>query len=390
MINKKQFLQILGKYNAGNATVEEAALLNAYYNLFESEPEIADLMPPSEILALKNSIGAGVFDKIGKLENNALPKTTLFRWWMAAAAVILILLSFSLYFLQNTKTNRPSATFVLDVKPGGNKAVLTLADGSKVILDDSKRGLLANQGNATISRSAEGQITYDASSASDMSDELVYNTLETPSGGKFQVVLPDGSHVWLNAESSIRYPAMFSETERKVEIKGEAYFEIAKDKRKPFRVVANQQLTEVLGTHFNINSYSDERLIKTTLFEGSIKVSTAKGDKVAFLKPGQQSQLMNNNDLNIVANSDLDEAIGWRNDLFQFNGTELSTIMRQLSRWYDVDVDFSRLPRREFVGVIPRNVPLSQVLRMLELTSNLKFKIVQANEKGGRRTIMLK
>lgn len=386
MINKKQFLQVLKNYNDGTATDEEIALLNAYYNLFELDPEIAELMAPADRLALKKDMQSYLFEKIGEPENKQLPRKTNYLWWSLSAASIILVLSFILYFKQG-KMVQPAAQAAIDVNPGGNKAVLTLADGSKIMLDDAKNGVLVNQGNIKVSK-INGEVVYISSATAKTEQKIAYNTLETPSGGQFKLVLPDGSQVWLNAKSSIRYPTVFLGNERKVEITGEAYFEIEKDKLKPFRVVANNQLTEVLGTHFNINAYADESTINTTLLEGSVKVSALKGNNMAFLKPGQQSRFLNSAEFKVLSDVDLDEAVAWKNGFFEFNGADFNAIMRQLSRWYDVDVAIPNFPQKEFDGVISRKVPLSKVLRMLELTSKLEFKIVKTNT--DRRMIMLK
>ncbi|MFD2936715.1 FecR family protein [Spirosoma flavum] len=317
-----------------------------------------------------------------------------------AAAALFFLVS-GLLAYQFIYKNTPVKQIVQqqnDLAPGSNKAVLTLADASQINLDDATNGEIAKQADMIISKTADGQLVYEmAKSAVSSSVEptytSVYNTITTPRGGKFRVVLPDGSKVWLNAASSLKYPTKFRESERNVELNGEAYFEIAhlKNSRKeaiPFQVRSVGQIVEVLGTHFNINSYSDESSIKTTLLEGKVKVvktqtiSSSKSTKVGgasalILRPGEQAQLAPGirQKLNLIAQADIEEAVAWKNGQFQFKDTDLPTIMRQISRWYDVKVDFQgKVPDTKFRGKISRDVPLSQFFQILQL-SGVNFKL---------------
>ncbi|WP_338876031.1 FecR domain-containing protein [Spirosoma sp. SC4-14] len=320
-----------------------------------------------------------------------------YRWIKYAAAALVLVVSGLLgyRFLYKSEPVKQVAQQPADVSPGSDKAILTLADASQIILDDATNGEIARQGGITITKTADGQLVYDASrlapsGTTENASKLVYNTITTPRGGKFRIVLPDGSRVWLNAASSLTYPTAFLENTRKVELKGEAYFEIAHAndvhrKAMPFLVVTVGQVVEVLGTHFNINSYSDENSVKTTLLEGKVKVTRThtksiehKAEQAALvLKPGQQAQLDLNSraKLNLVAKVDLEEAVAWKNGQFQFKDTDLPTIMRQISRWYDVEVDFQgKIPETKFRGKISRDVPLSQFFQILQL-SGVNFKI---------------
>jgi hypothetical protein len=259
------------------------------------------------------------------------------------------------------------------ILPGGNHAILTMADGSKIVLDSVQNGNIQS-GGATISKQG-GVLVYDGSSpAKSATAAVAYNTLTTPRGGQYKLILADGSKVWLNASSSLHFPTAFTGKERNVELTGEAYFEVAKNKEKPFRVNVNGMQVEVLGTHFNVNAYADENSIKTSLLEGSVKIK--RGDVSGLLKPGQQGILeSNNNDLRIKE-VNMDEVIAWKNGLFQFNGAGIKTIMLEISRWYNVEIVYSgKVPQRSFVGKISRDAALPDVLKILEL-SNVKFNVI--------------
>jgi ferric-dicitrate binding protein FerR (iron transport regulator) len=271
---------------------------------------------------------------------------------------------------QVVKTKAGDHKFKNDVDPGGNKATLTLADGSVILLDEAKNGVLAQQGAAKVIK-LDGKLLYDP--AFDIRGKMVYNTISTPKGGQYQLELPDGSLVWLNATSSIRFPTSFTEKERRVEITGEAYLEVAKKPGKPFVVTVNSSEIQVLGTHFNINAYGDEDNLRTTLLEGSIKF--VNGNTSHILHPGQQSQLTKDRTVNVVSKVDVDDVIAWKNGLFSFENAGIEAIMRQLARWYDVDVDFRGRTDDLFIAEMNRNIKLSDVLKALELTGKIRFEI---------------
>jgi transmembrane sensor len=309
-------------------------------------------------------------------------------WFRYAAAILIIIGVGSYLYLANQK-EKPSVTqnnpnpVKNDVAPGGNRATLTLADGSKIVLDSAKSGQLAREANATITKTADGKIVYDADEK--LGDRLLFNTMATPRGGQYQLTLPDGSQVWLNAESSITYPAAFNTNERKVSITGEAYFEVAKDKTKKFIVdVDGKASVEVLGTHFNVNAYREENVIATTLIEGAVRLSANAytstpplGNAVhtpLILKPGQQGQLSDRG-LSLAANPDLEQVMAWKNGMFLMTKMDLPTIMRQISRWYDVDFVFDATSNnRTFSGGISRNLPLSEILELLK-ASGVSFRL---------------
>lgn len=316
---------------------------------------------------------------------------------MLAAAGILVLISTLIYlsFYQESKpgivNTKPAYKLENDVLPGDNKAMLTLSDGSKIILDSASNGVLALDNNSVVEKLANGQLVYRASLRK--SDERLYNTLTTPYGGQYKLNLPDGSKVWLNAASSIRFPTSFLDNERRVQVTGEVYFEIAslpgnKGQTKiPFIVQINYPgeksgEVEVLGTHFNVNAYSDEALIKTTLLEGAVKIRNQ--NSTCLLVPGQQGHLSKKGEIKLIKNVDLEEAVAWKNGYFQFESAELSTILREAARWYNLEVVYEgTIPDDRFSGKIERSVKLSRLLKWMQW-SDVKFKLL------GRKIIVYK
>jgi len=265
-----------------------------------------------------------------------------------------------------------------DVVPGTDKAILTLADGATIQLDNSGTKKIANE-NGTVVNQQGAQLVYDAGQSSSVNKStVIYNTLSTPRGGQYRLVLPDGSRVWLNAVSSIRFPTRFIGKERNVEITGEAYFEVAPDPAKPFKVKINTPSgdggeVEVLGTHFNVNAYADEATINTTLLEGKVKVS--KNSRTLLLKPGQQAQLNKQQQLQLVEHADMDAAVAWKNGLFSFNGSGIKTVMQQIARWYDVEIVYAGDVKEIFFVKMSRNTNVSNVFKILETTGAVRFDI---------------
>jgi ferric-dicitrate binding protein FerR (iron transport regulator) len=258
-----------------------------------------------------------------------------------------------------------------DIVPGGDKAILTLADGTRIILDSVANGHLAEQGGVKVIKIG-GQIAYNTQNKQ---QEVLYNTISTPKGGQYQLVLADGTKVWLNAASSLRFPTSFTGKERSVELTGEGYFEVAHDASMAFQVKVKDMKVEVLGTHFNINSYTDEETIKTTLLEGSIKVQ--KGDMMILLSPGQQAQTTDGQgSVKLEKRVDVEAALAWKNGLFHLDGADVKTIGRQIARWYDIEVKCTgNLQSAHLSGEIPRSLNLSQVIEVLE-TSGIDVKLV--------------
>lgn len=259
-----------------------------------------------------------------------------------------------------------------DVSPGGTKAILTLGDGSSITLDSAGNGLLASQGGTSVTQSGKGQLVYKSGGKAE--NAPVFNTVTTPKGGQFHIVLPDGTGVWLNAASSLRFPTAFTGKQRNVEITGEVYFEVAHNKQMPFIVTNGLTEITVLGTHFNVMAYDDEKIMRTTLLEGAVKV--ARGAKEKLLAPGQQARISAaTGSMRVVDDVDTEKELSWKNGYFQFEDESLESIMRQVSRWYDVDVTYEGNSRGEnFTGRLPRNSNASSVMKILAL-SGVKFRI---------------
>jgi transmembrane sensor len=304
------------------------------------------------------------------------------RYWqkLATVAAVLIVIAGIYMWRSGLDGTKPASSQTRqqyganDVVPGTFKAKLKLADGREIVLDSAGTGLLAQQGETRI-YSESGTVKY---SQENKSSETIYNTLETATGETYSLTLPDGSRVALNSQSSLRFPVSFNGSIRDVEMKGEVYFEVAKNAKQPFNVTvtkdgAKSSVVQVFGTHFNINAYSDEPLIKTTLLEGRVAVKADGGSR--FLNPGQQAVLENNGTVNVLSNVNTDAVVAWKVNDFNFSDNDIQTIMRQFSRWYGVTVDYEgSIPERRFGGMISRNRNLSEVLKTLE-SSNIHFKI---------------
>ncbi len=314
-------------------------------------------------------------------------RSVLQQGWFRYAAAVILLIGVSIGFLLLRDSDAPDAKETLsvvnpanDIEPGGNKAVLTLADGSVIILDSTADGNIAVQGGSAVVKLGNGQLRYDGRGL--INDSVMLNVLSTPRGGTYQLELPDGTKVWLNALSSIKYPAAFVDTSRTVELSGEAFFEVARDASKPFyvRVVTDYDGIDylnvrALGTGFNINAYHDEPALRTTLLSGAVQISVGKGnDKV--LQPGQQG-VVTSKTMNIQTRAvDTEQVLAWKNGYFSLDGTGIESVMRQLSRWYDVEVIYKgSFSNDDFAGHIPRSATLSQALKMLELTDVVQFEI---------------
>lgn len=310
--------------------------------------------------------------------------------YTAAAAVFLIVLIAGILTYRNI-TVHPSDSIAAghqDIAPGGDKATLTLADGSVLSLNDIKSGSVAEQAGIIITKTGDGQVRYELKTAAEESalHKPAYNTISTPRGGQFQVVLPDGTHVWLNSASSLRYPVYFDGKERRVELTGEGYFEVAKNKKMPFKVSTGNQVVTVLGTRFNINSYKEGASIKTTLLEGSVKINTTaeNNTQAVFLSPGQQAQVNKDNDVQVVQVNPAN-ATAWKNGLFQFEDTNIRDVMQEFSRWYDVDFEFEGDGSDiNLKGHVYRNVNAVEALEILSYF-NLKYRIVYSS--GSKETI---
>ncbi|HTJ11763.1 MAG TPA: FecR domain-containing protein [Dinghuibacter sp.] len=302
------------------------------------------------------------------------PLRHLPRLISVAAAVLLIAgagVYFRLHSLRKAVVSAPAPSVAAaPVTPGGNRAVLRLAGGRTILLDSAHDGLLATQGATRIVKQDSGELRYQAAPAS---DAVVSNTISTPRGGQYQLVLPDGTRVWLDASSSLTFPTGFRGNERIVDMTGEAYFEVAPNARQSFKVRVDGVTVEVLGTHFNIMAYGDERAVKTTLIQGSVKVTKDAFSQV--LRPGEQAVLDREGAAPSVQTADVGQAVAWKNGYFEFENMDLKTIMRQISRWYDVDIRIEGQEQQaRFGGGISRKLELTQVLRLLE-TNGVRFRL---------------
>jgi len=336
-----------------------------------------------------------VFDRIksdSRFNENSFstlekPKTYKLSWIKIAAAA-LVFLTAGIFIIRHNKiavikNKQANNTKPSVIIPGSQKAILTIANGKVILLGNANNGMLAKTGTSTVLKTHNGQIVYQIKPAATIADNSVsYNTLTTPKGGEYQVILPDGTKVWLNAASSITYPTAFTGNERHVKLSGEAYFEVAKNKQKPFYVSMNNVQVKVLGTHFNIAAYSDDDAITTTLLEGSVQIT--KNNQQSLLKPGQQGIVNNDADEIVVSEANIDDAMAWKNGYFLFNDDNIATIMKKVSRWYDVDIDYSgKFDNQKFGGTYYRSKSITELLQYLEMVGKIHFKIT-----GRRITVM--
>jgi len=371
------FRSLLEKYLTDSISEPEKARLFEMLQSPDYEPELEQIIDngflEGKISGLSDPVRAkALFDKItatGRMHHKPFISRKL-RYTTAAAAAILLLISVTIYTFRETNNTFIPGKGKIDeeIVPGTDKAMLTLTDGSVIMLDSTGSRAM-KQGNTTINQHS-GQLQYlqqDQETVSGM------NTLTTPRGGQYRLRLPDGSNIWLNAASSITYPTAFTGSRRKVAVTGEVYMEIARDENMPFEVSVNGVQITVLGTRFNINAYKDEPSITTTLLEGAVKVSRGNNDQL--LMPGQQEQLLPNGKIEIVNDSDTASVVAWKNGMFSFNDADIPAVMRQVNRWYDAEIVYQSEVSQHFMGSIPRTVPISKLLTMLELTGRLHFRI---------------
>lgn len=381
--SKQDLDRLIEKYLSDEATSAEKNMLEQSYmkaSTRMSANEVSD-MDAARI----NKIGIESWQTLMEKVNQDGVKNLALWTRIAVAASVTLILGFGIYFY-NYNTSREiqqRQALISDVGPGGNKAWLTLDNGKRIVLTDANNGTLAKQSNVEIVKAADGQLIYTIDSKASGTSDLAYNTIETPNGGKYEITLPDGTHVWLNSASTLKYPASFALLkERKVELKGEAYFEVAHNKSVPFRVSVPGQTVEVLGTHFNVNSYLDEGSIKTTLLEGSVKVSLSGSKDFKLLKPGEQAD--NSGSGIQVSKANIEQAVGWKNGDFVFKGEDVKSVMRQLARWYDVEIEYrGNVSDIGFVSTISKSKKLSEVITTLQATEGIHFKI------EGRRVIVM-
>lgn len=382
-MTREEYNTLYEKYLSGNCTRKEREAIENYQDHINLDKHhwIEDQMGTQDLV--KETIHSKLLSSIARQKRRKIIKI---RTWYTAAAVMLLILSSGLYFNNLKKKNlviakTESPRFKNDVLPGDNRAILTLDDGSQINLDDAQNGVLASENNTDIRKTGSGQLEY--STGDKLIETVKYNTLSTPMGGQYQLSLPDGSRVWLNSGSSIRFPTAFIGKERIIELKGEAFFDIRENKKMPFIVRTNNSMDiRVLGTQFNVMAYDDEKNINTTLLEGSVQILKESG--TAFLEPGQAAILNKGTGKIKVAAADIEEAVAWKNGYFIFSNENIESIMRKVSRWYNVEVEYKgNLSNKDFVGTISRDKNISEILKMLELTGAIHFGI-----EGRRITVM--
>jgi len=308
--------------------------------------------------------------------------------WIKIAAAALIFLTAGLHFFPHeNKFIKTNASPVNDhtaanIVPGGKRATLTISKGKLILLGNAANGVLAQSVAGRVIKTKTGQIVYHDSGKTSTASGLLYNTLSTPKGGEYQVVLPDGTQVWLNAASSITYPIAFTGKDRRVSLTGEAYFEVAKNKEKPFYVIVNRTQIRVLGTHFNVAAYNDDSEMTTTLLQGSVQLT--KNNTHAMLEPGQQAIISTKADKIAISHADIDNAVAWKNGYFVFDDDDITGIMKKISRWYDVSVSYrGQVSDQKFGGTFYRSKSITELLQYLEKIGKVKFTV------EGRRIIAM-
>lgn len=373
--SKKELLELLRLISLNESNDDLAQSLATIWDKLNDQDEV----PPID----QEKIFAGII----AAEETVIPKKRRLWQYISAAAIVCFLLSIAFYKFNGSKIPYPPSGHnnlaALSIVPGTNKATLLLANGAKIDLNNSTSQTLNNYGNILIRKNAGGQVVYQVKEeGTGAGSALSYNVLTTPNGGQYEIILADSSKVFLNANSSLTFPTTFSAGERKVLLKGEAYFEVAKNKNRPFKVIANGTEIKVLGTHFNVMAYDDEPVIKTTLFEGAVQVSKKSANKI--LKPGEQAITYPDQNKIDISDANLDEAIAWRNGYFVFQDESIESAMRKIARWYDVEIVYKgAIPAKEFGGKISRYKNIVDVLKPLELTGSIHFKL-----EGRRITVM--
>jgi len=375
-MKNSEIKELLKRYQHHQCTAAEKALIETWYLRYnvQNPKSLSEDEYTADIIKIWNTLDATRSYK------------TIGLWKRIAVAALLVLsLSTSLYFFVLNKQGSSLYTKIkvprYDAAPGGNKATLTLQDGTKINLTNVADGDIVNQAGLEIVKTTNGHLHYTVIADKFIHKEA-YNTLETPIGGQYQLTLPDGSNVWLDAGSSLKYPIKFIGNERRVELTGQAYFEIAKVKNKSFKVISQRQQIEVFGTHFNVNAYTDEPETITTLLEGSVKVSLKDNSTSEMLIPGQQAILKTSGFT--ISNVDVQEVIAWKNGIFLFSNEEVKSVLNKIAKWYNVEVECDeRLDGIKIGGNISRTKKLSEVLKVLQLTKDVQFKI------EGRRIIAM-
>jgi transmembrane sensor len=378
----EQYIILYEKHLSGSCTAEEEELLMQYQDNFKMQDPDG-----SKLSEADKKLRGNIYGRISKtIATDRQPKVIRMRWWWAAAAVLISIGLGSLFInnqspklsVQNQAKNIRSST----IKPGKNTAVLTLANGASIVLDNAANGVLAKSGSTAIKKLKNGLLAYDANKAGNHPDSNVLNTITIPRGGQYTVMLPDGTNVWLNSESSLTFPVVFKGLTRKVSLKGEAYFEVAKNKQMPFIVHTDNTDVKVLGTHFNVHAYKDDNNVKTTLLEGSVRLSSASSS--TLLTPGEQGITDAVSGSITQKRVNINQVMAWKAGYFVFRDDDIHDIMKQISRWYDVEVVYEGYTTNmKFGGTYAKNKDINELLKGLEYTGLVHFKI------EGRRIIVM-
>ena len=380
-MDRDQYLLLFEKFLAGDATPEETDMVMLYRDQFE----VSDLGTEDtreQYLEVESRI-------LKKLNANINGKKSIMihfpKWW-AAAAILLIAIGAVFYKTYQKQGHGEGYSNNIikknSINPGSNKALLTLANGKQIVLNDASSETIIKQGNLVARRKTNGVLQYESLAGAGKNEEINYNTITIPRGGQYQVILPDGTRVWLNSESSLKYPTVFRGNDRTVELTGEGYFEVVNNKKMPFKVKFKGEVAEDLGTHFDIMAYDDEGETRTTLLEGSMKVT--KGNFYRVLVPGQQTVSANNQRGFTIENADAANVLAWKNGYFLFQNEDIEHIMRQVARWYNVDVVYQGNRQDQvYGGRISRFKNISELLNNLELTGTIHFEV-----EGRRVTVM--
>jgi len=382
----RRYSELARKWLRGTLTPEEEREYNDWYDNVSDDKEIK--LDPDFAIS-RQQLKRRIFMKISRIAGLYRPVLSSHKRrkiYVAAASVLLLFGAISFYWyssrkatLQYPKSLAENAYFKNDIAPGVNRAILTLSNGKKITLDDSTSGMLADEGGAQIVKSGKGGVMYEEGKGA---VTVVNNTVSTPRGSQYRLTLPDGTKVWLNSASMLRYPTAFTGNERMVELEGQGYFEVAANARQPFKVKVQNMEVQVLGTDFDIMAYRDEATINTTLLTGSIQVK--EGSHEQLLRPGQQAVINNEDHQLTVRTADIRKVTAWKNGLFVFNNMALPAILREMARWYDVDIVYTTSPGTElYGGGIGRNLQLADILALLEGNGYNHFKV------EGRKVIVL-
>lgn len=383
-MDKEEIKVLIGKYHSKQCSAEEARLVEQWYDdLMKSQ--VADI--PEDFV--ENDL-ATVFSRLERHNGKDKHQRRATRWLAVAASILVILsVAFATYtaFQKDVPQQQLATRMNKVLSSEKGKSILLLENGSRINLDQLATGEIANIGSVSFVKVRTGKIALIGKpGANKRSGTAKQNLLRTPIGGQIEVILSDGTKVFMNAASELKFPTSFSGPNRIVELSGEGYFEVAQNKLKPFKVKTNTQEVEVLGTHFNINSYADEPTTKTTLIEGSVSVSADQSKKATILKPGQQSVISSNHVL-AVTNVDAEAAISWRLGLFQFQGADIRFVARQLARWYDVKFEIDgNVPATKLWGEVHRNDTVEKALEILDFFE-FQYSVAEIN---GVKTINIK